>query len=135
MGRDGGKITPKLTKAQQAQVNEWLAREAAAASERERWRRAIDRANAIRDGLIPPPWAEKLLLKEPTPQSKLGRRLGWKERHVLPILCKYFPPDGKPQSLSPQEIQKIRNDFAKQFKGESVSAKTVRRSAGLLPRD
>jgi hypothetical protein len=180
MGRDDSKITPKLTEAQQALVNQWathvkdwlareaaapekerqrriivakaqqalvnqwathvkqwLAREAAAAPERERQRRVIARYIAVRDNQKRPNWMKADA--SPTPQSKPGRRLRWKEVQVLPILCKYWKPDGRPtQPISRTEInrviRKVQDDYAKLYKGDSVGAKTVKRAAGLLPR-
>jgi hypothetical protein len=143
MGKDNRNLTPKLTGAQQAQVSAWAAqvkelvtRWAAESPERERQRRILDDYVAIRDGLKPPRWMKlNTSNAAPTPQSKPSRRLGWQERRLLPILCKYFPPDGRPAALTPQEIKNVRDDYAEQYNRQSVSTKTVRRAAGLLPRD
>jgi hypothetical protein len=95
----------------------------------------IDRYIAIRDGLIPPLWAEKLL-KAATKGSK-DRKEGPKEARVNLIARGFWPPNGKPPaSLSnPDIVQQVGDAYEKQD-GLTVDRTTILRSRtiGRLPR-
>ncbi|MCD9821618.1 hypothetical protein [Bradyrhizobium japonicum] len=94
--------------------------------------KVIDRANAIRDGLIPPPWAEQLL--KPASIKTKTKKEGPKERRVKTLARGIWPPDGNPPpELSPGEIIKEIGKACQ--KGEVVSSRqTILRALGRLPR-
>jgi hypothetical protein len=97
--------------------------------------KAIDRALAIRDGLIPPPWAEKLL--KPASTKSKARKAdtepeGPKEARINLIARRFWPPDGRPPAnLSDAEIvKKVGNDYEKQH-GHTVNRTTILRSRAV----
>ena len=101
--------------------------------------KAIDRAIAIQGGLVPPPWAEKLLKPaiEPKHEAPSRKKEGWQERRVKPMLCKLWPPNGiPPASLPPKDIVKQFDDeYQKQHGRKSaIHRNTILRHAGRLPR-
>jgi predicted flap endonuclease-1-like 5' DNA nuclease len=68
-----------------------FAKAAENAAELEKARKTIDRAQAIRDGLNPPPRATK------------PEKLGPKERRIIPLLRERWPPDG----IAPANFDKL----------------------------
>jgi hypothetical protein len=70
---------------------------------------------------------------EPSTASSTPRKEGWQERRVKPILCKFWPPDGKPPAhVSHQEIVKQVGDAYQKQHGRTVSRNTILRAAGRL---
>ena len=95
-----GKAANEYTPERQAIIQKMIADAAAA----ERHRKVIDRALAVRDGLIRPPW-----MKEAEP---VATEEGWQERRLKPILRKLWPPDGIPPShLLPKDIVKLAGNL------------------------
>jgi hypothetical protein len=70
---------------------------------------------------------------EPSTASSTPRKEGWQERRVKPILCKFWPPDGKPPAhVSHKEIVKQVGDAYQKRHGRTVSRHTILRAAGRL---
>ena len=70
---------------------------------------------------------------EPSTASGTPRKEGWQERRVKPILCKFWPPDGKPPAhVSHKEIVKQVGDAYQKRHGRTVSRNTILRAAGRL---
>jgi hypothetical protein len=70
---------------------------------------------------------------EPSTASSTPRKEGWQERRVKPILCKFWPPDGKPPAhVSHKEIVKQVGDAYQKQHGRTVSRNTILRAAGRL---
>ncbi len=76
-------------------------------------RKIIDRALAIRDGLIPPPWAEKLIKAASTKSNPKTRRR-WQVERVVPILLKLWPPNGLPPPVR-LACHKMKEDIRSEF--------------------
>jgi hypothetical protein len=124
------------TAEERAKLKEMLARSAPGPDEAvalAKARKAIHFHLAIRDGLIPPPWAEELL-KAVKPKPEMSRE-GWQERRVKAIACELWPPDGKhpPDLGKPEIIKKIGDAYENKYKGK-VGRNTILRSQGLLRR-
>jgi hypothetical protein len=87
-----------LTPEQRAAFQRMMSEKLEQAARLDKAARAIDRTLAIRDGLIPPPWAEKL--RQPAEKAKAKSnsemKLGWQVRRAIPILIELYPPTGIP---------------------------------------
>jgi hypothetical protein len=70
---------------------------------------------------------------KPSTASSIPRKEGWQERHVKPILCEFWPPDGKPPAHVTQKeiVQQVGNAYQKRH-GRTVSRHTILRAAGRL---
>jgi hypothetical protein len=97
------KIGACYTPAERAAIQKMVVRDAAEdAAELDKARKTIDRINAIRDGLIPPPWAEKLLnpanerKAKPASKRKAKPRSKPQVDRAIPILIELHPPSGIP---------------------------------------
>jgi hypothetical protein len=99
----------------------------------------IDRVLAIRDGLIPPPWAKKLVKPDRTKSkarkkvnTEPARKEGPKEARINLIACRFWPPDGKPPASvdDPQIVKKVGDAYQKQH-GHTVHRTTILRSRAI----
>src|SRR4051794_34718778 len=80
------RLTRTLTTSEAAELKaEW--------EKAEKARSRLDRVIAIEMGLIPPPSKPAT---STTKQESEPKKLGWQERRLKPILCEFWPPDGKP---------------------------------------
>lgn len=95
-------------------------------------RRILDRTAAIRDGLVPPPWAEKLL--RPINAKPTDRKEGPKERRVKAIFHKLWPNGFPPELSKPDIVKAIGDAYGNQYNKETVSRQTILRSLGFLLR-
>ena len=92
------------------------------AAELERKRKVLDRAQAIRDGLVQPPWMKTKA------KSKSRNDEGWQERRVKPILLELWPPTGRPPSgLTQKEVVAKVNERFQRLYGCKVSRSTIYR--------
>jgi len=89
-------------------------------------RKSIDRANAIRDGLIPPLWMDKA---KPKPVTN-----DWQQRYLTPVFSECWPPKGQvPTDLTNNDIVKKAGDaYQKRYGGRGVGRNTILRKAGRL---
>jgi hypothetical protein len=90
----------------------------------EKERKTIDRAIAIRDGLIPPPWAEKLFKAASERKAELKSKPEEKRRHpqmdrAITILIEKFGPTGIPPAgmLHKTALATINKEIARQNEG------------------
>jgi hypothetical protein len=122
-------LGPKQRAAYQRMVAEKLEQ----AAQVDKAAKNIDRALAIRDGLIPPPWAEKLLkpasTKSKTRKANSERPEGPKEGPINLIARRFWPPDGKPPAsvTDPEIVKKVGDEYQKKH-GRSVDRTTILRS-------
>ncbi|QHO78197.1 hypothetical protein ACH79_42080 [Bradyrhizobium sp. CCBAU 051011] len=134
----GKKAAKHYTPEERAAISRRLTAEEIAVLKEERAKqekgaKIIDRAIGVEAGLIPPPWAEKLLA---TTEAKT-RKEGPKERRVNLISRGYWPPEGKPPAkLSNADIVKKVGDAYHKRYGHAVDRTTILRSRtiGRLPR-
>jgi hypothetical protein len=106
-------------------------RMAAAEAEADKARKVIDRAQAIRDGQIAPPWAEQLIKATPKRAKRAKAKEGPKEKRINEI-ARSLPHGGR--NLSDPEIVKVIGDnYQKQHK-QTIHRTTILRSLGRLPR-
>jgi hypothetical protein len=124
-----------LTPEQRAAFQRMMTEELEQATRLDKAAKAMDRALAIRDGLIPPPWAEKL--DKPANTKAKAKKEGPKERLVNLIARGFWPPDGKPPANlpNPDILQKVGDAYQKLY-GVTVDRTTILRSRtiGRLPR-
>lgn len=145
------KVAAAYTPEQLAAMQKMLAKQSPEESAKlDKARKAIDRAIAIREGLIPPPWAEKLLKPaseskvkpkpaterkaKPRPEPEPEEKLGWQERRVIPILRKLWPPNGQPPAnlLQKDVVEKVNDIYKPLHDGHLVSRTTIFRVINLL---
>jgi hypothetical protein len=140
--RDGS--TPKqptaierlaLTPEQRATFQRMMAGKFEQAARMDKAAKNIDRALAIRDGLIPPPWVQKPV-KAASKRSK-SRKEGPKEGPINLIARSIWPPNGKPPANlpNPDIVRQVGDAYEKQY-GLTVDRTTILRSRtiGRLPR-
>lgn len=124
-----------LTPEQRAAFQRMMAEKFEQAARLDKAAKNIDRYIAIRDGLIPPPWAEKLV-KAASNRSK-SRKEGPKEGRINSIARGIWPPNGKPPANlpNPDIVQQVGDAYEKHY-GLTVDRTTILRSRTIsrLPR-
>lgn len=116
-----------LTPEQRAAFQRMMAEKFEQAARLDKAAKAIDRAIAIRDGLIPPPWAEQLLklASQPKAEPKHTRK-GRQMSRVRPLVRKMFPPDG----IAPDDVKTWQAVREVQKKLPDVSRDVIERAIG-----
>jgi hypothetical protein len=92
----------------------------------------LDHAIAVSAGLIPPPWAEKLLKPATEPKGKPKRtRKGKQMSRLLPVLRDLYPPDGMPPDhvKTVKVVQTVLDEYKARKMGE-VSRDVIERAIG-----
>ncbi|MHC2412893.1 hypothetical protein ACVJGC_005484 [Bradyrhizobium diazoefficiens] len=96
-------------------------------------RKTIDRANAIVDGLIQPPWMMKpkpvsqLKIKSSSSKQRTGRQMP----RLLPLLHELYPPNGIPpgRTKTVAIVQRVQNEFEKRGWG-TIGRDTIEHAIG-----